>query len=102
MATTNSKSNTSTDCNSITGGVIIITIPNPAEDIQHDESQPCRSCLVQQQSGTQVYLDIETEAAAATGWKLSATSALPIPIDDVQKLHFFGTAGDIVQILWRD
>ena len=102
MGTTNSKSNTSTDCNSITGGVVIITIPNPAADITHTVSLPCRSCLVQQQSGTQVYLDIETAAAAATGWKLSATSALPIPIDDVQKLHFFGTAGDVIQILWRD
>jgi hypothetical protein len=96
------SANYGTEKNSSTGGVIIITIPNPAADITHTATQPCRSCLVQQQSGTQVYLNINTAAAAATGWKLSATSALPIPIDDVQKLHFFGTAGDIIQILWRN
>jgi len=96
------STNFDTGLNSSTGGVIIITIPTPAADITHTTAQPCRSCLVQQQSGTQVYMNINTAAAAATGWKLSATSALPTPVDDVQKLHFFGTAGDIIQIFWRN
>jgi hypothetical protein len=87
--------------NSATGGVVIITIPDPAADTVHSSSVPCVSCLVQQISGTQAYMNIGTAAAAATGWKLSSTTPIPMPIEDVQSLHFFGTAGDIVQILYR-
>jgi hypothetical protein len=99
---TSKCANFETNRNSSTGGVIIITIADPAADITHTESQPCRSCLVQQQSGTGVYMNIETAAAAATGWKLSSTVPIAVPIDDVQKLHFFGTAADVVQIIWRN
>ncbi len=87
--------------NSTIGGVVLVTIADPAADITHTASIPCRSCLVQQRSGTQVYMNIGTAAAAATGWKLSSTTPIAVPVDDVQKLHFFGTASDVVQILWR-
>ncbi len=88
--------------NSRIGGVVLVTIatPTPA-DITHTASIPCRSCLVQQRSGTQIYMNIGTAAEAATGWKLSSTTPIAVPVDDVQKLHFFGTASDVVQILWR-
>ncbi len=87
--------------NSTIGGVVLVTIAATPADITHTASVPCRSCLVQQQSGTQVYMNIGTAAAAATGWKLSSTTPIAVPVDDVQKLHFFGTASDVVQILWR-
>jgi len=100
MATTVRTSNRDTGINSVTGGVVIVTIPNPAADKVYGTSTPCIECLVAQQSGTQAYMDIDTAAAAATGWKLS-TTPISVKIDDVNKLHFFGTAGDIVQILYR-
>ena len=88
--------------NSTDGGVLILTIPDPAEDTVCDESIPCRSVVIQQQSGTQAYLNIGAAATEEGGWKLSATSAMPIAIDDVQKIHFFGTAGDVIQIMYRN
>ena len=91
--------------NSLTGSVIIITIPNPAADKVYGTSTPCRTCYVSYLSGTQPYMNIDTAAAAATGWKLDKTAGTPpfeVPIDDVNKLHFFGTAGDKIQILWRN
>ena len=89
--------------NSSTGGVVVITIPNPAADITHTSSQSCRSCVVQQYSGTQVYMNINTAATASSAsWKLSTTSPIAVSIDDVQKLHFIGTAGDVIQIMWRN
>lgn len=86
--------------NSNTGGVAIVTIADPAADISPD-AQPCLSCLVLQQSGTQAYMNIGTPATAETGWKLSSTMTIPVPITNLDKLHFFGTAGDVVQIVWR-
>ena len=89
--------------NSITGGVVAVTIGNPAADIQ-PSSQPCRSCTIQYYSGTQLYMNVDAVAtAAATSWKISKISGavLLYEIDDLNKLHFFGTAGDIVQIIYR-
>jgi hypothetical protein len=98
--TTNAASNQPIDVNSLTFGVVIITIPDPAVSTTYGSELPCRSCLVQQQSGTQAYMDGVT-AAAATGWKLSSTTPIPVPVDDVNKIHLFGTAGDVIQILYR-
>jgi hypothetical protein len=101
MATTVTTTNLETNRNSSTGGVIMITIANPAVDKQYGTSTPCRSCLVQQFSGTQAYMNIDAAATTST-WKLSSTSAIPVPVDDINKLHFIGTAGDIIQILYRN
>ena len=103
MATTNAGSNLDTSINSITGGVVAVTIGNPAADIQPD-SQLCRTCIIQHYSGTQAYMNVDTAAtAAATSWKISKTSGavLEYEIDNLDKLHFIGTAGDIIQIIWR-
>jgi hypothetical protein len=100
MATTTTASNLETNRNSYTGGFVAVTIANPAADIS-PSSQPCRSCLVQQFSGTQAFMNIDAAATTST-WKLSSTSAIPVPIDDLSKLHFIGTAGDVIQILWRN
>lgn len=102
MATV-STSNQPTNVNSLTGGVVIITIPNPAADTTYGSSLPCRTCLVMQQSGTQTYMNIDEAAASGTGWKLSGSLTYPIEVavDDVNKLHFIGTAADKVQILYR-
>jgi hypothetical protein len=105
-----------TNKNSSLGGVIAVTIAGGGANIQCGVSGttdstgtitfstfPVRSCLVQQYSGTQVYMNINVVAtAAATAWKISSITPHPIPVDDLSKLNFIGTAGDIVQILWRN
>lgn len=95
------------DVNSYSGGVVIITIPNPAADTTYGSSLACRSCLVMQKSGTQAYMNIGTAVttgtmATTTDWKLSSTTPIPVPINDVNTLHFCGTAGDRIQIVWRN
>jgi len=90
--------------NSEIGGVVIVTIPNPAADISPD-SQPCLSCLVQLKSG-EGYMNLNTAVtpatmATTTDWKLSTTVLIPLPITNLNRLHFCGVAGDRVQIIWR-
>jgi hypothetical protein len=65
------------------------------------DSFPCKSCLIQQYSGTQAFLAIGRDAtAAATSWKLS-TTPISLPIDDLAKINIIGTANDVVQIIAR-
>ena len=90
--------------NSNTGGVVIVTIPNPAADISPD-SQPCLSCLVRAKSG-EIYMNLDTAVTPATmtsttDWKLSTSILMPLPITNLNRLHFCGVAGDRVQIIWR-
>jgi hypothetical protein len=110
---TSAKNFIDTGKNSSLGGVIAVTLGSA--NIQCGVSGttdstgtitfttfPVRSCLVQQYSGIQVYMNIGVVATAApTAWKIS-TSPTPIPIDDLAKLNFIGTSGDIVQIIWRN
>jgi hypothetical protein len=84
--------------NSETGGVQLVTIPNPAADTAATD-QTCVSCLVAQKSGTQAYMNISA-ACTTSHWKLS-TTPIPVPVTNLKDLHFIGTAGDIIQILWR-
>lgn len=105
MATPVSTTNRPININSLTGGVVIVTIPNPAADTTYGTSTPCRTCYVQHLSGTQLYMNIDTAADGTTGFKLDKTAGTPpfeVPIDDVNKLHFYGTAADKVQILYRN
>lgn len=91
--------------NSNSGCVVIVTIADPAADISPDD-QPCRSCLVQQKSGTQCYMNLNTAVipatmATTTDWKLSSTTPIPLPITNLNQIHLCGTAGDRIQIIWR-
>lgn len=85
--------------NSDTFGVVLVTIPNPAVDTVAG-SQVCLDCVVQQRSGVQVYVDRVT-CAVATGWKMSSAAEV-YPVTNLDQLHFFGTAGDVIQIKWRN
>lgn len=92
-------------CNGGAGGVVCVTIANPAADIS-PSSQECISCLVSQKSGTQIYMNIDTAVtsgtmATSTDWKLSSTP-IAVPIHNLNQLHFLGTAADIAQIIWRN
>jgi hypothetical protein len=85
--------------NSNNGGVVIVTIAGSPVDVS-PSAQPVVSCLVQQKSGTQVYMNIGA-AATTSSWKLSSTSPIPVPVTNLNLLHFIGTAADTVQILYR-
>jgi hypothetical protein len=86
--------------NSLDGGAALVTIGSPAVDIS-PSAQPCQSCIVAQHSGSHaMYMNINT-AATTSGWLLSSTIPTTIAIADLSMLHFLGTAGETVQILYR-
>ncbi|HOK66366.1 MAG TPA: hypothetical protein PLV55_06095 [Anaerohalosphaeraceae bacterium] len=101
--------------NSQVFGVLNITIPNPAASVQCGtagttdsagqaalfSSKPIRSCLIQLVTGSNGYVDFHG-AASANSWKLSSDYALPVPIDNLNKLYFYGDTGAVIQILWRN
>jgi hypothetical protein len=62
----------------------------------------CTSCYVRLYSGTTAYMAFEVAAtAAATSWVLSSTP-IPVPINDLAKMHFLGASGnEVIQIMYR-
>lgn len=68
-------------------------------------SQACRSCLIHApttNSGN-IHLTIAGEIADANDFLIPDGQVIPIPIDNVSDLHFYGTVnGDKIYILWRD
>jgi hypothetical protein len=86
--------------NSSGGGVVIVTIAETPASIS-PSAQPCRSCLVQQKAGTQCYMNIDA-TCTTSHWKLSSTSPIPVPVQNLSQLYFIGTAADTIQILWRN
>ena len=97
-------SNLQLDRNSSHGGVNKVVIPagttiRGGSGADGSGSIPCRSCLIKADTGSTVYMNIG--AAATTDHWLVATGAEPIPIDDLNKLYFKGTAADVVRIIYR-
>jgi hypothetical protein len=91
--------------NSNAGGVVCVVMP-AASAATEASSQPCRSCLVSQKTGTQVYMQLYADPTSATmatstDWKLS-TIPIPVPVTDIADMHFIGTENDVVQIMWRN
>jgi hypothetical protein len=85
--------------NSGMGGYVTVTVAETPVDVS-PSNRPCRSCLVQQRAGTQVYMNINAAATTST-WILSKTAPISVPVKNLNQLHFIGTAADTVQILWR-
>lgn len=88
-----------------TGGSERITI---ADNAGHAEDQICRLAIViadVDNSGT-VRLNVGSECTATTGIPIplhseSSVNHIPIPIDNTNKLYFYGSSDDdIVDILW--
>ena len=102
MAIAVSTTNLDTSINSLTIGVVIITIPNPAADVQYGTSVPCRTCWVSLNTGTHDFYVDGTTATTGTAYKIAAAWEKEIQIDDINKLHFIGTAGEKIQVLYRN
>jgi hypothetical protein len=99
--TTSATQNFSLNHNSSTGGVAIVTIPSPAADVTYGTSTPCRKCWVSMNTGSHdFYIDFTT-ATTSTSFKVVYTSSpIEIPIDDLNKLHFIGTATETISIMY--
>ncbi len=89
-----------------TGGVLI-AILNGAGVAQGNAgvSLPCKGCWVQQREGSAtIKLSIGMPASAVFGVELGTTTAgaqpMWIPISDIAQLYFYGTAQDIVDIIY--
>lgn len=99
------SANLSLDRNSVSGSAKTVTIPagtkiRGGSGTDGSGSVPCRSCLIKVGAASVgVYMQIGA-TAANTDWPLS-TTAIPVPIDDLNKLYFLGTAADKVHILYR-
>ena len=88
------------------GGVQLVTIPSPAASTAAT-NQRCRKCWIQHKSGTATYMNVDGTASASSYLlpKANAATGAEAPIayeiENLNHLSFFGTAGDIVQILFR-
>jgi len=68
-------------------------------------SLPCKGAWLQLKSGTGVRVNIGATASSSVGIAVPAAALgipLFIPIDDLNKLYFVGTAADVVDILYRE
>lgn len=82
-------------------GIVKVTIANPAASISPD-FKAVKSCKIYHFSGTKTYL--ARSSAADTDLELPTTlsTAFVLPIDNLAKLSFYGTAGDVACIVWRN
>ncbi len=65
-------------------------------------NQPCRTCIISHTNTTTYVGSTDEGTPDATSFLLPTDTYLEIPVRNVNKLSFFGTAGEFVHILWRD
>ncbi len=86
--------------NSLNWGTKRVTIQGDGTIVGPD--QPCRTCVVSH-GNTTTYVGATAEGTPdATSFLLPTKTYLEIPVRNVNKLSFFGTAGEFIHILWRD
>lgn len=86
--------------NSLHWGTKRVTIQGNSIGIGPD--QPCRTCVISH-TNTTVYVGSTEEGAPdATSFLLPTDSYFEIPVRNLNKLSFFGTAGEFIHIMWRD
>lgn len=74
----------------------------PADSFQVAGSdQECRSVLVVHASDNAVYMNIGA-VADADDFLIPKNMVIPVPVDNCSRLNFFGTADDIIRLLWRN
>lgn len=87
-------------------GFFKVTIPAGPTAISpslatHGIPNKVKSCRVWHFSGTATFMNRSAAAATDIPLPTSVSSALQMPIDDLTKLSFIGTANDVVGLLWR-
>ncbi len=89
-----------------TGGVLIAQMAATGKAQGNiGDSLPCKGCWVQQREGNNtIKMSIGTEATAVFGVELGNTLAgaqpLWVPVSDISQLYFYGTAFEIVDIIY--
>ncbi len=90
----------STSKNSLVWGTKRVTIQG--DSIGTGPDQSCRTCVVSH-TNTTVYVGSSDDGVpSALSFLLPTDTYLEIPVRNLNKLRFFGTAGEFVHILWRD
>ena len=80
-------------------GTEVITI---AAGIGVGSDQSCREVIIWPENNKDIRIGESVTAAASGPWLQKANSSyLTIPISNTDKLHFNGTNGDKVYLLWR-
>ena len=103
--------NTSLDRVPNSGGSNTVTIPDDPYQIRGGDgtdgstSIPCKECWVESPDDT-VRVTIGTKCTNTTGIHVPQQGVdfmhLRIPIDDLNKLYFFGAKDEVVYILYRE
>ena len=76
-----------------------------AGNVVQGSAQACRSCLLHIPTGNagDVHLTIANEAGDIDDWLCPKGIPFPVPIDNLNELHFYGgTNGDLIYVLWRN
>ncbi|MCJ7828722.1 MAG: hypothetical protein MUP81_03155 [Dehalococcoidia bacterium] len=95
--TTSAYSNTQTTVSSIGGGYTSLTWT--ADGAKQGDDIPCRFCrLLIESSDYIVRTKINSACTNVTGLKLYAGLLVPYPIDNVNKLFFYGQTGALLHI----
>ena len=90
----------SKDKNSLNFGTQRVTLQGSGIGVGGD--QPCRTCLVSH-SNTTTYVGSTADGDPdALDFLIPKDVVVEIPVRNVNKLSFFGTAGEYIYVLWRD
>jgi len=87
--------------NSLNFGTQKLTIGG--DKLATGSDQMCRMCYISHTNSNATYVEnAESGDADAASFLLPADVILELPIRNVNKLSFYGTAADTIHILWRD
>lgn len=67
---------------------------------QRGPDQPCRSCRVFQLTGTG-YMSYTTATSAGIPLPTTASTALNMPVRNLNQLHFLAGNSEVTMIIWR-
>ena len=86
--------------NSLNWGTVRVTLQGDGVGVGPD--QPCRTCVVSHTNTTTYVGSTEEGTPDALSFLLPTDTYLEIPVRNLNKLSFFGTAAEYVHIMWRD
>lgn len=84
------------------GGTQKLTI---SSNLAVGSDQDCISCLIHLPDGNSgdIHLTLANENADENDFLIPTGQVIPVPVNNLSSLHFYGTADDnIIYILWRN
>ena len=86
--------------NSLNFGTVRVTLNGSGVAVGPD--QPCRTCVVSHTNTTTYVGSTDEGIPDALSFLLATDTPLEIPVRNLNKISFFGTAGEFVHLMWRD